>query len=215
MQAWHVMTGLFCVAGLTLRPSGAEPVTYRITAGAGQSVRFEARTNTEKYAGQTDQISGEVRVDPQRIAANPIAFFTVRPAGFSTGNGTRDSNMRRKHLGVDAFPTASFVLTALDLPTNGEATGNKVSAVPTLSDGKPVAGSLRGMLTLHGVTKPVTAFATVTRERDRGTGRDSLHIVARFVVRLKDYAIPTPRFLFLVTKQEHPVTIDVRAVATP
>ncbi len=187
-------------------PALAGPITYRIVAGAGQNVRFEARTNTEKYAGHTVQISGEVRVDPERIAAKPVAFFTVRVATLSTGNGTRDSNMRRQHLFVDAFPTASFVLSSLDLLTPGRL---------SITDGKPITGTLHGLLTLHGVTKTVVPTVTVTRERDVPTGRDSLHIVARFVVRLEDYAIPTPRFLFFATKQEHTITVDVHAVAAP
>lgn len=115
--------------------------------------------------------------------------------------------MRRKHLSADVFPTASFVLTALDLPGG--------IAAPTLAEGVPVSGTLRGVLNLHGVSQTVAPAVTVTRERDRATGRDSLHIVARFVVRLADYKIPTPRFLFLVAKQEHPVTVDVHAVAVP
>lgn len=184
----------------------ASPTVYRIAAGAGQQVRFEARTNTEKYAGRTDQISGEVRVDLRNIGANPLAFFTVYPASFSTGNGSRDSNMRRKHLHVDVFPTAAFVLTALDLPRG---------SAPALSENVPVSGTLRGTLTLHGVSKTVAPAVTVTRERDPATGRDSPHIVARFVVRLGDYNIAQPRFLFLVTKPEHPVTVDIHAVAAP
>ncbi len=202
----RILLATLFLLSVLVRPANAAPVVYRIAPGAGQQVRFEARTNTEKYAGQTDNISGEVRVDPKNIGAKPMAFFTVRTASFDTGNGSRDSNMRRKHLGVDIFPTASFVLTALDLPMGG--------AAPTLTEGgTPVSGTLRGVLTLHGVSRSIAPAVTVARERDTRTGRDSLHIVARFVVRLSDYKIPTPRFLFLVTKQEHPVTVDIHAVA--
>ena len=195
------------VASVPIAAPRAAPVTYRIAPGAGQSVRFEARTNTEKYGGNTDQISGEARVDPDNFASHPIAFFTIRPASFATGNGSRDSNMRRKHLNVDLFPTASFVLTALNLPAKASA--------PVLRENQPVSGTLRGVLTLHGVSRAISPAVTVTRERDRVTGRDSLHIVARFTVRLQEYAIPVPRFLFLATKQEHPITVDVHAVAAP
>ena len=182
----------------------AAPVTYAIKPGAGQSVRFDARTNTERYSGHTDQIEGSVRVDPANIADHPVATFTVRPASFSTGNGSRDSNMRRKHLFVDVFPTATFTLSALDIPAGG---------APPLAAGKPVTGTAHGTLTLHGVTRTVVPTITVTRERDAATGRDALHIVAAFVVRLDDYRIPTPRFLFITVKQDHPVTVDIRAVA--
>ncbi|MBC8143167.1 MAG: hypothetical protein H7Y38_17205, partial [Armatimonadetes bacterium] len=60
MNVRLVFSFLLCVGGL--RVADAAPVVYRIASGAGQQVRFEARTNTEKYAGQTDNISGEVRV---------------------------------------------------------------------------------------------------------------------------------------------------------
>jgi polyisoprenoid-binding protein YceI len=178
-------------------------VTYRIIPGKGQKVRFEARTDIESYAGQTDQISGEITCRPRRPADNPAARFEVRPATFATGNTSRDSKMRRDHLLTDLFPSALFTLTKIDIPSSG---------APALDFDKPLLGSLHGTLALHGVTREVVPMVTITRRRDN-SGRDTIHIVARFTIRLRDFAIPTPRFLFLSVKQNHPVTVDIVAVA--
>jgi polyisoprenoid-binding protein YceI len=183
-------------------PALAAPVTYTVTPGPGQSVRFDARTQTERYAGKTDQISGTVRMDVERPTASPSARFEVKMSSLGTGNRTRDSNMRRRHLETERYPTATFTLDRLEAPP------------APLEVGKPVPGVAHGTFTLHGVTRPISPAVTVTREKDRG-GREALHIVARFVARLDDYKISTPRFLFFSVRQEHPVTVDVRAAAAP
>ena len=180
-------------------------VLYRVAAGAGQQVRFEARTNTETYAGTTDNISGEIRFRPDAPSSGPSARFAVSVGSLSTGNGGRDSKMRRSHLEVDQNPVAVFTLV------RGETASPLSGPLPV---GKPVTGIAHGTLLLHGVTRQIAPVVTVTRETD-AQNRDTLHIVARFVVRLEDYHIPTPRLLFITVKQEHNITVDVRAVAVP
>ena len=179
----------------------AAPTTYTVVPGPGQKIRFDAKTPVETYAGTTDQVSGEVRVDPDRPGHEPSARFEVKLSSLRTGNGSRDSNMRRRFLETDKFPTAAFVLNRLEGP-----------AGTALTPGRTLSGTARGTFTLHGVMRDIAPAVTVTRERDRA-GRDRLHIVARFVVRLDEHKIRTPRFLFFAVRQEHPVTVDVRAVA--
>lgn len=175
---------------------------YRVTPGKNQKVRFDARTNVETYSGETSDITGEIQVDPERPGDAPTARFEVNAASFLTGNSSRDSNMRRGHLQTDRFPKIVFTLESLDAPLTG---------IPPLTLNKPLTGTGRGTLSLHGIEKRITPTITVTRERD-DAGRDALHIVAKFIVRLNDFKIPTPRFLFLTVRQEHPITVDIHAV---
>jgi len=191
------------IPGPAARLMAAGPITYVIAPGKGQSVRFEASTGVEKYAGRNDRVNGDVTFDPERPAESPRGTVEVRAAAFTTGNGSRDSKMRRKHLDVDRFTTVTFTLSGVEPDEKGP-----------LTSGRTLAGALRGRLTLHGVTRDVRPTGSVTREPDPATRRDSLRIRARFVVNLSDYDIPTPGFLFVKVKQEHPILVDVRAVAT-
>jgi polyisoprenoid-binding protein YceI len=195
-----VLTAFACLSGPAAFAAG--PKKYVVAPGKGQVVRFEAATGVEKYAGTTDQVEGTVTVDPDNPAAAPSATITVRTAALRTGNGSRDSNMRRKHLQVDLFPAATFTLSGIETEHKGP-----------LPAGQAVPGALVGRFTLHGVTRDIRPTGSVTREPDPATGRDSLHLVARFVVRLDDYKIPVPRLLFMKVKQEHPILVDLRAVA--
>lgn len=183
------------------RSASAAPVTYLVAPGPAQNVRFDARTQTERYGGQTTQVSGQIQVDWAHPTAAPSARFEASLASLSTGNGARDSNMRRRFLQTNKFSTATFTLNALDAPAGPVRVGQSVQGVA------------RGSFTLHGVTRAISPTVTVTREAGTSKGGDALHLVARFVVRLKDYAIGTPRLLFLVVRQEHPILVDVRAFA--
>lgn len=182
------------------RPAAAGPVSYAVIPGSAQSVRFDARTQTERYGGTTTQVSGQIQVDWAHPAVSPAARFEVSLSSLSTGSGGRDSNMRRRFLQTDKFPTAAFTLTALDAPAG------------PVQVGQSVRGVAHGSFTLHGVTRVISPTVTVTREPGP-KGRDGLHLVAHFVVRLKDYDIGTPRLLFLVVRQEHPILVDVHAIA--
>lgn len=178
----------------------AAPVTYAVTPGSAQSVRFDARTQAERYGGQTTQVSGQIQLDWAHPTVAPSARFEVSLSSLTTGNGGRDSNMRRRFLETDKFPTATFTMNMLDAPAE------------PMRVGQSAQGVAHGSFTLHGVTRAISPTVTVTREP--GTkGRDGLHLVAHFVVRLKDYAIGTPRLLFLVVRQEHPIFVDVHAIA--
>ena len=192
-----------CLFGLLLScavPGWAAPVTYAVLPGPPQSVRFDARTQTEQYGGHTDRVAGQVQVDPAQPARAPSARLEVAMASLTTGNGTRDSHMRRSFLETDRYPSALFVLSGLTAPPGA------------LVPGRTVVGSATGTFTLHGVTRTIHPTVNVLRGRDV-QGRETLHVVAAFIVRLDDYKISTPRFLFLTVRQEHPVTVDVLAVA--
>ena len=171
-------------------------MAYRVTAGPLQSARFDARTQTERYGGHTDRVQGEIRVDWAHPTEGAAGRLEVSTAALATGNGTRDSNMRRAFLETARYPTAVFTLTKIDAPPGAVAPGQSVR------------GFAEGQFTLHGVTRTVRPAVLVARAAD---GR-SLHLIANFVVSLRDYKINTPRFLFFSVRQEHPITVDIVGV---
>jgi polyisoprenoid-binding protein YceI len=96
----------------------------------------------------------------------------VRVADMQTGNGTRDRHLREA-MEADGFPTIRFELESVEPTTGGEAADS-------------AAFSLRGQLTLHGVTRPVQASATVSLRPD------GVDVVATFPVDMRDYGIKPP-----------------------
>lgn len=176
----------------------AAPETYTVTPGPAQSVRFEASTQTEHYGGHTDRVSGLVRFDPLAPALSS-AQFDVALSSLSTGNALRDSNMRRLALQTDTFPAATFRLTRIVLPAALAPAGRAVRALA------------QGTLTLHGVTRAIAVPIVITREQG-ALGLPGLHLVSRFPVRLDDYHIRAPRFLFFAVRQEHTLSVDLHAV---
>ncbi len=178
----------------------AAPVAFTVRPGPPQSVHFSASTQTEHYGGDTDQVTGQIRVDWAHPTVAPQGRFVVRLSALSTGNGLRDSNMRSRFLETDKYPTATFTLTQLQAPPGPVASGQTVQGVAS------------GTFTLHGVTRPITPAVMVTRGRG-ANGSQTLHLVAHFVVRLADYKIATPRFLFFSVRQSHAVTVDLLATA--
>src|SRR5262249_55082532 len=112
-----------------------------------------------------------------------------------TGNKSRDKKMRESHLETDKHPAITFRST-------------KVEAIaPTLREGETQEMKVTGTLGLHGVER-VLSFPVKAVRR----GPDLL-VTGETTLRMTDYGIPIPGFLFMKVKDEVKVMFDV--VATP
>jgi polyisoprenoid-binding protein YceI len=178
----------------TATATSAETTQYLIATGQPSRVTFESKAPAETFTGETDQVSGTIELDPAAIADVITLQVEVDLASFSTGIGLRDKHMREQHLHTEQFPRAVF-------------TGGKVSELSAreLTPEKPVTGTLEGELTLHGVTKPITARFELALD---GT---VLHAVAQFGVTLADFEIPRPKFLMLKLGETQAVTVALVA----
>ncbi len=190
---------LLALAGVTLTiASQAEPLTFTITAGAENSIRFESKAPMETIIGTTDQISGSITLDPANLTAGVSATLVVDPAAIKTGNGIRDSHMRENHLHTKQHPEIKF--TMADLPLEG-----------ALGSGEARPFTIEGEFTLHGVTKKINLPVEVTLFALGEVQR--LHITGHFEVRLADYSIPRPQFLVMKLDEVQSITLDFWGVA--
>ena len=120
-------------------------VGYRVTEKfAGQSSTHEAVARTGEVTGQItiSQSGSTYRMTGAKITvqlANLASIDTV--AGFNVRN--RDGIVQRS-LDVSSFPTAVFEADPVDLPAD-------------VATGQAVTVSVPGKLTIHGVTRSVTA----------------------------------------------------------
>jgi polyisoprenoid-binding protein YceI len=155
-------------------------VTCPLTVGGS----FEARTSS---------MTGKLAVNP--ASATLDGQVSVDVSTLDTGISLRNEHMRETYLEVqkgDGYRTA--VLSRIGIGALG----------PQLPTGtRPFTAQLR----LHGVEKPVSGRATLTR---RG---ETIRVEASFPVRLSDYAIPDPRYLGVGVRDE--VTVHAVMTATP
>lgn len=114
--------------------AGAEVYRFSVDPGHSQ-VGFKVRHLVAKVAGQFDDFSGSVRLDPENVGTLTVEG-TVRTASITTNNEKRDIDLR----GPDFFDVESF--PEMTLATKGVEV-----------DGEDI--TLLADVTLRGVTKEV------------------------------------------------------------
>ena len=117
--------------------------SWQVAAGSIVGYRIDETLfgQDSEAVGRTQSVTGEAVIEGTTVTA---ASFEVDMATFESGEAQRDNQFRNRIMEVDAFPTATFVLTA---PI-------ELAAVP--ADGERVTATATGDLTLHGVTRPVS-----------------------------------------------------------
>ncbi|OGG54797.1 MAG: hypothetical protein A3F84_21800 [Candidatus Handelsmanbacteria bacterium RIFCSPLOWO2_12_FULL_64_10] len=200
-----VMT-MWAVA-LAARPALAGPATFHVNDKMGRNVvKFESHAPLETIIGTTNQVVGEIQVDPDNITASPKVSFEVDLASIDTGIQLRNQHMREQYLNTAKYPKITFALDRVDKASQSKLAGGQVIDI----DGV-------GTFTLHGVTRqePVHVRATYLKEsadtRLKMPG-NLLRVAASFNLKLSDYKIPIPQMVIL--KLDENIKVDVDAFAT-
>ncbi len=165
--------------------------TGRFAVVAEQSkVELFVRDNVGGFRVRAEQFQGEavVRQTGERSFVAELEF-TVLARSVTTGLGLRDNQMHRDVLRTEQYPTVTF---------QGMVTTDAARVIGTFP------AMAHGRLTLRGVTRSVSAPVQVTPLPDGFRGR------AEFELRMSDYGIPVPRFLFFVAEDVVKVTVDLR-----
>ena len=153
--------------------------TWNVAADsvAGYRVREQlANLPAESDAvGRTDQVTGSITVESSGTTTTlAAASLSVDMTGLTSDKTMRDNRLRREGLETDAFPTATFVLTApVEVPA--------AALAGTASD-----ITLTGDLTVHGVTKSVQIPAQA--QLVDGT----IQVAGSLTFPLSDYSIVAP-----------------------
>jgi polyisoprenoid-binding protein YceI len=158
---------------------------------AGYRVHEVLNGSDVTVTGRTDSVAGSATVDGTAITK---ATITVQVADIATDSAQRDSYFRDSAMDAAAFPTATFTLTEpiADAVPSGTGT-TKVEAT--------------GNLTLHGVTKPVTATLEV------GLNGDGVDISGSIPVTFSDYDVQAPSLGFV--KVDDSGAVEFLVHATP
>jgi polyisoprenoid-binding protein YceI len=166
---------------------------YRVVTGPSW-VRFDAKAFLHNFAGQTAQIEGIIRVGDANRLSDAEACVQIDAASLDTGNSTRDSIMRNDHLETARFPTIDFLLKAAEAVTHQDGSWQFTAS---------------GTLSLHGVRREIQ-FPVQARQEG-----DALLLRGKLPVKMTDYGVRIPRFLFLTVEDGVMVSFDVTAKRAP
>ena len=160
-------------------------------------VRFDAEATGHMVHGVGRNVSGEIVFDPENLSQGAEVSFEVDAGSLETGNRIRDRKMRESLLETATYPAIVF-------------RSAKIEAIaPTLRPGETQELTVQGILSLHGVDRPI-AFPVKAARRE-----DQVRVTGETMLRLTDFAIPIPRFLFIKLRDEVKVMFEVVAVAEP
>lgn len=165
--------------GFKVKASGEQKFNFEDKAGRNQT-SFFSTTPLEDITGLSGGVQGSVSFNVSDIKTLK-GKLSVPVSSIKTGIDLRDEHMRSAGwLDSEKYPEITFEI-------------KKVSDVKVVADNK-VTAKINGNYTMKGVTKEVTADATLTYldESDQTKSRapgDLLGVQAKFNVKLSDYGV--------------------------
>jgi polyisoprenoid-binding protein YceI len=174
--------------------------TWTVTTGsvAGYRVKelFVGQTSKHDAVARTSTVSGSLTVsgDSSGYQVNAITITAVLTDLHSVDSvAGRDVSQRdgfvSRQMNLQQFPNATF-------------TASSVSVTPAAS-GQPVDISLTGKLTIHGVTKDVTATA-----KAQPTG-SKVEVAGSIAVDMTDYGVSPPSVPFTTVDSQVTIEFDI------
>jgi polyisoprenoid-binding protein YceI len=163
-------------------PSSKEAVSYKsspvrvdLQAGAG-SIEFLATgwPSALQIHGKGNGPEGTLTVTDHSVEGS----LAVDLRSLQTGIGLRDRHLKENYLQVDRYPQARLTVTRLDMGYVPDGPAFGAVAVP-----------FEGTLLLHGVEKPVSGQARVSRKDGRVTA------TAQFSIKIVEFGIDLPKYM--------------------
>lgn len=201
----------FLVALTMASVAFGEARTFTFSAGGLSQAIFHSEAPLESITGTSNTVAGEVTVDLSAPGTGS-GTLSIDTASFRTGIEMRDEHLASENwLNAGAFPQITFEVTSVTVPDGS-----------TLENAAPVAATVVGNLSLHGVTKEVTAEGEVafylideeTRAAGGMTGLvgDALRIEVGFSVSLADYGVAIPSVLEAKVSDQIDLTLRLTGI---
>ncbi len=155
--------------------------TYRTESG---KITFDASTPLEDIFAVNEQVNAALKDNGEIAVLLLVEEFEFK-------RKLMQEHFNENYIESEKYPKAYFV-------------GNISNYDPEKLSGEPRIFEVKGDLTMHGVTRPITAELTVKRVDE------SIGMETEFLVRTEDYKIRVPRLLFKKIAEE--IRIQVNAV---
>ena len=165
--------------GFKVKATGEKTFTF-LNNNTRNQATFFSTTPFEDFTGLTNDIKGTATFNVADISTLK-GSFVVTVASMKTGIDLRDKDMKSEEwLDAEEYPEIMFVI-------------KKVSDIKTIEDNK-LQVKVIGDFSLHGVTKEVTADATLTyldeNEKTKAVAPgDLLGVEAKFSITLSNYDV--------------------------
>ena|SRR6185503_14476903 len=134
-----------------------------------------------KIHGQGPGAEGVVQVSSGTLNGS----LTFELDSLETGIALRDRHMKENYLQTSRHPKAELKLSGLD-----------VSKLPATGDFGPVTLPFQGTLSLHGVERPVSGSARLSRSGEQ------VNATAEFPLKLGDFGIEVPSYLGITVAEK-------------
>ncbi len=175
--------------------SPAWATTYAIDADH-TTIGFKVRHLFSKVQGTFDRVEGSFDYVPGHPEQWKVAA-TIQAASINTRVAERDKHLRSKDFfEVDVYPTITFTSTGM---TEATATG----------------ATLNGVLTMHGVQKPVTLNLEVHGEAKDPWGNQRSGFTATTTMNRKDFGLTWNQAVEtgqLLVGEEVEITLEVEGI---
>lgn len=152
-------------------PALAEPVTYKIDVDHS-TVGFQIRHLFSQVQGRFDKFQGTVTFDPEAPTSAKVEG-SIEAASINTHHAKRDQHLRSKDFfDVEKYPQIIFRSTGV----------SDVDAVKK-------TGKLNGVLSMHGVEKPIVLDVAFLGEGKDPWGNRRSGFTATTTLARKDFGI--------------------------
>ncbi len=149
---------------------------YNVDKSKNNLVKFISDAPIEDFEGVTDNIDGYVYLPDISNPSESELYFEVDLNTIDTGIGLRNRHMREDYLHTDKYRYTTY--------------SGKFSEI-TKKDENNYDVAVSGEIFIHGVTKPLDVKGKMVKMGD------VYKISTEFEVKLTDYNIEVPSFMFL------------------
>ena len=178
--------------------NSANPMVFEIAQAESQAIFMidEVLEGAPKtVVGTTDQVAGQISIDPANPTATQIGIIQVNARTFATDSSMRDRAIKNRILMTDANELITFAPTEVTgLPTSGEV-------------GQTYTFNVTGDLTIKGITKPTSFEVSVTVP-----SADRLEGSAKTTIRYADFDVAIPS-VPMVARVSDEVALELKFVA--
>jgi polyisoprenoid-binding protein YceI len=209
------LVGVVAYSYLKPAPSASEPIEARALEQPTAAVDSDARVyeilqeesearfvidevlrgSPKTVVGSTDQVAGQIAVDPTDLDPAEVGTILINARTFATDSEQRNRAIQNQILRTDQHEYITFApKTLLSLPDDA-------------SVGQAVPLQVVGDLTIAGVTREVTFDATITPESE-----DRLAGSASTTIRYADFGLAIPQ-VPAVTGVSENVRLELEFVA--
>lgn len=149
-------------------------------------VEFHSSVPLHSFTGTSDYLTGKINLDDSTVD------FYVDVTTLKTGIGKRDNDMLET-LEAKKYPFAEFY--------------GKLSSDFNPDISKPQNVTVKGDMTIHGVTRRVTIDGTLQKTAD------GLQVRAKWTTNMRDYKVEPPGILFYRVSED--INISLSATLSP